>query len=113
MALDEEIKAMEEVKARMEYVKDGQYVFARQPNTIVDFLTHAVEATKLLYDEFKVKTGKTLPFAELMISMAESRLGMTRKVKYGDLVLTKDHNLLIDTMKPLELALREIEENLP
>jgi len=37
---------------------------------------------------------------------------LTRKVKFGDLVLTRDHNLIIDIMKPLELALREMEENL-
>jgi hypothetical protein len=35
-----------------------------------------------------------------------------RKVKYGDLVLTKDHNLIIDTLKPLELAIKEIYDNL-
>jgi len=47
----------------------------------------------------------------LWIAIAESRAGMMRKVRFGDLVATKDHNLVIDTLKPVEVALQAIEAN--
>jgi len=98
--------------AEMKPIKAGEYVYATHVNIFVDYLTDALTASKDLYEKFKAKTGKTLPNAEYWLSMADVRLGLMRKVKFGDWVFPRDHNLLIDTMKPLELALREIEENL-
>jgi len=112
MSVDELIAKLQDLTNQMTYVKDGEYVFSTHVNVFVDYLTTAIDLTKQLYEQFKTKTGKTLPDVENWISMAEIRYGFTRKVKFGDLTLTKDHNLLIDIMKPLELALREMEENL-
>jgi len=112
MSLNELIANLESLIAQMKYVKDGDYVFSTHVNVFVDYLETAIDLTKQLYEQFKAKTGKTLPNVEYWISMAETRFGFTRKVKFGDFVLTADHNLLIDIMKPLELALREMEENL-
>jgi len=106
------ISTLEGLIGQMAYVKDGEYVFSTHVNVFVDYLTTAVDLTKELYEGFKKTTNRTLPDVENWLSMAETRLGFTRKVKFGDIVLTRDHNLIIDSLKPLELALREIEENL-
>ncbi|PUA31028.1 MAG: hypothetical protein B9J98_08190, partial [Candidatus Terraquivivens tikiterensis] len=106
MGLDELIQNLESLIGQMEYVKDGEYVFSRHTNLFVDFLKDAIEVCKELYQKFKDKTGKTLPKAEEWLSMAETRYGFTRKVAFGDTVLPSDHNLIIDTLKPLEMVLR-------
>jgi len=112
MSLEELIATLEDLIGQMEYVKDGDFVFARQPNLFVDWLKDAITVCKDLYEQFKVKTGKTLPDVEEWLDMADTRFELTRKVKFGDLVLTRDHNLIIDIMKPLELALKRMEESL-
>jgi len=112
MSLEEKIATLEGLIGQMTYVKKGDYVFSTHVNLLVDYLETAIDLTKQLYEQFKVKTGKTLPDVENWISMAETRYGLTRKVKFGDVVQTRDHNLIIDSLKPLELALREMEENL-
>ena len=112
MGVDEDISEMEALLAQTEYVESGQYVYARHPALFVDFLKYLIDAVKLLYDEFKNKTGRTLPDVESYIDMAENRYSFARKPKTFDLVLTKDHNVIIDTFKPLELALRRMEEEL-
>jgi len=112
LSLEEKLASLESLIGQMEYVVDGQYVYAKHPNTFVDWLTDAVDACKMLYEMFKAKTGRSLSDVEFWLDMAESRLGFTRKVKFGDLVVTKDHNLIIDIMKPLELVLTTIEKNL-
>jgi len=112
MSLEELIATLEDLIGQMEYVKDGDFVFARHPNLFVDWLKDAITVCKDLYERFKVKTGKTLPDVEEWLDMADTRFEFTRKVKFGDLVLTGDHNWVIDIMKPLELALRMMEESL-
>ncbi len=112
MSLDDLISEMEGLEARMELVKDGDFVMSSHPNLLVDWIGCALEACKMLYQMFKDKTGRTLPDVEGWLSMAETRYGFARKVKFGDVVLPRDHNIIIDVMKPLELALQKIEENL-
>lgn len=112
MSLDTYISEMESLTAEMVKVAEGDLVLAQHVNRLIDFVTYAVDATKILYDKFKEKTGKTLPDVEYWIAMAEARLKFTEKRKFGDLVLTKDHNLIVDIMKPLELALKKMEEEL-
>jgi len=112
MSLDALISTLESLIGQMEYVKSGDYVLAKHTNLFVDWLSNAIQTCKTLYELFKAKTGRTLPDVEGWLSMAENRYSFTRKVKYGDVVLSKDHNLIIDSLKPLELALQKIEENL-
>jgi len=112
VSLDELIANLESLIGQMEYVEKEDLVFSTHVNVFVDWLKDAITVCKELYERFKAKTGKVLPKVEEWLNMAETRHGLMRTVKFGDIVLTKDHNLLIDTMKPLELALREMEENL-
>ena len=112
MSVDDLIASLEETVAKMKYVADGEMVLAEHTNLFVDYSTTAVSLLKQLYELFKAKTGKTLPNTELWMSMASSRADLMRKVKYGDLVLTRDHNIILDTLKPIELALIELEWNL-
>lgn len=106
------IASLEDIVGKMKYVADGEYVLAEHTNLFVDYAATALQLLKQLYELFKAKTGRTLPNTELWISMADSRVGYMRKVKFGDLVMTRDHNLVIDSLKPIELALKEIEANL-
>jgi len=106
------ISTLEGLIGQMVYVKDGEYVFSTHVNVFVDYLTTAIDLTKELYEGFKKTTNKTLPDVENWLSMAETRFGFTRKVKFGDVVMSKDHNLIIDSLKPLELILKRMEANL-
>jgi len=111
MSIEEKIAALENIINRMQYVVDGDYVLSEHVNLFVDYLATAVDLTKQLYEEYKAKVGADLEI-ETWIAMAEIRYGFTRRVRFGDVVLTKDHNLIIDAFKPIELALRRMEENL-
>jgi len=112
MSLEELISELESLISNMVYVKDGEYVYATHTNTFIDFCTKALEVVKQLYDLFKAKTGLELSDVELWIAMVEGRVDFMEKRKFGDLVVTKDHNLVIDSLKPLELALQKMEEHL-
>jgi hypothetical protein len=112
MSFNELISKLESMIAELKYVKAGEYVYATHVNVFVDWLTDALTVCRDLYEKFKAKTGKTLPNTEYWLNLAEVRIGLMRKVKFGDFVFPRDHNLIIDTFKPLELALREMEENL-
>jgi len=111
MSLEEKIAILQNLIDQMTYVKDGEYVFSTHVNVFVDYLTTAVDLTKQLYEKFKARVGAD-PEIETWIAMAETRYGFTRKVKFGDVIKTADHNLLIDSFKPLELALKKMEKNL-
>ena len=112
MSLDDLIADMEDLISKMRYVTDGQYVISEDHNLFYDYVSDIVSAVEQLYEKFKAKTGKTLPDVEYWIEMAKSRHDLDRKVKYGDIVLSRDHNLIIDTLKPLELTMQRIEEEL-
>ena len=113
MSLDDLISAMEKLVSTMDSyrpeVVTGKYVYARHTNVLIDFCKNALEACKKLYEDFKAKTGRALPDVEYWLQMAETRVGFMEKRKFGDLVVTKDHNLVIDSMKPMELVLQRLE----
>jgi hypothetical protein len=44
--------------------------------------------------------------------MAEERAAYLRKVKFGDIIRVQDHNVIIDTWKPMELAIQIMQANL-
>jgi hypothetical protein len=112
MSVSDLIASLEDIVGKMKYVADGEYVLAEHTNLFVDYTITALQLLKQLYELFKAKTGRTLPNTELWISMADSRVGYMRKVAYGDVVMTRDHNLVVDALKCIEVALREIEANL-
>jgi hypothetical protein len=112
MSVNDLIATLEDLIGKMKYVADGQMVLAEHTNLFVDYTANAVSLLKLLYELFKAKTGRTLPNTEMWISLADSRASLMRKVKFGDVVSTRDHNLIIDTLKCIEVSLEEIEANL-
>jgi hypothetical protein len=112
VSIEDKIATLEDLVSKMVYVKYGNYVLAVHTNTFVDYCVTAVDLLSEIYEAFKAKTGKTLLDVEYWIEMAKGRVGFMRKVKFGDLVETKDHNLVVDTLKPIEVALRMIEANL-
>lgn len=112
MSLDELISKLESTITELKYVQPLEAVYAKHTNVFVDWLADALTVCKDLYEKFKAKTGKTLPNTEYWLNLAEVRIGLMRKVKFGDWVYPRDHNLIIDTMKPLEMALKEMEANL-
>jgi hypothetical protein len=105
------ISDLEGYVGQMRYVSDGDYVLSQDTNLPVDYTCKSLDLLKHLYELFKAKTGRTLSNVEYWIAMAETRAGMMRRVAFGDFVLTKDHNLVIDTLKVIEVAVREINKN--
>jgi len=110
--VDQLISEMEDLISKMVKVVKGDYVLTEHVNLLADFVVDAVDATKTLYDKFRDETGKTLPDVEYWIAMADGRTKFIEKRKFGDLVQTKDHNIIVDILKPLELALKKMEEEL-
>jgi len=90
------------------FSQDYQNLFV---NYVCGEWTNALSLTKEIYDLFKQKTGKTIPYVEELISMAEENSKNLVKRKLGDIIEIKDHNLIIDTLKYLEVALTIIEAN--
>ena len=112
MSLEDSIRGMEELVARMRYVSEGMEVRSEDHNLLYQFVGYAISAVRELYSEFKRKTGRSLPKVELWLRMAEERHLIDRLVFSMDRVIPPDHNLIIDCLKPLELCLIEMERNL-
>jgi len=112
MSLNDLIAELEGIIGRMVNVADGDFVLADHTNTFIDYTKKAVEILQEIYEQFKQKTGKRLPNVETWISVAVQRVNMMEYRKFGDIVSTADHNLVIDTLKCVEVSLIEIENNL-
>jgi len=112
LSIEDKIAYLESLVPQMEFVRKGDYVLAKHPNVFVDFTNVALDLLRELYDLFKKKRGVSLPEVEYYIGMAESRAGFLRKVKFGDIIRVQDHNLIIDTWKPMEMAIRILQANL-
>ena len=112
MGVEEKIAYLQSLIPQMDYVKKGDYVLAKHPNVFVDFTNTALDVLIELYGLFQRKTGRSLPDVEYYIGMAESRANLMRKVKFGDIVRVQDHNLIVDTWKPMEIAIQIIQANL-
>lgn len=112
MSLDEMIAYLEGLIPQMDVVKKGDFVLAKHPNVFVDFVNGSISVVRDLYELFKEKTGESLPEVEYYIGMAEGRASLLRKVRHGDIVRVQDHNLVIDCLKPLEVAVQIMLANL-
>jgi hypothetical protein len=103
---------MEEIVSSMRYVKPKDEVRAEDTNLFVNFTKKAAELIKKVYELYKLKTGERLLLVEEYISIAETRARFLKEVKTLDIIHPDDHNLIIDTLKPIELALMEMEKRL-
>jgi predicted metal-dependent HD superfamily phosphohydrolase len=112
MSIDERISRLEEIVSRMRRVKSGDPVMAEDHNIFVDFCIEAIGAVREMYTMFKLKTRKVYFYVEELIEVAEFRAGFLKKVKSMDTVRPEHHNTVIDVMKPLEEALRALDEAL-
>jgi len=104
---DTYIQEMEKIVSGMAYVKVGDWVLAVHINQFADFLDQAMQAVRTLYSNL----GKKIEEIEGLLEMAEGRYKLIERRKWGDLAQTKDHNLIVDTLKPLQVILQLIEAN--
>ena len=59
--ISQDISKLEEIVGTMEYVKNGEYVYAKHVNVFVDYMTYAIDVVELLYDKWKSAKGTSLP----------------------------------------------------
>jgi Na+/phosphate symporter len=110
--IEEELAKLKDLIDRMRYVSEGEYVLAYHTNTFREYVSVALEALKKIYEYYKAKFGERLEILEENIDMAENRLKFLSEVKYGDVVATRDHNIIIDCLKSIEISLIEIDKSL-
>lgn len=110
--LDELIAEMEDLLSRMRTVKDGDWVQKEDINYINQFVKNAVQALIKLYELYKEKTGQTIPEVEDLINTAVIRQVWLLDYKSGDIITPSCHNNIIDTMKPVDVALKIIQSRL-
>jgi hypothetical protein len=112
MSLEERIARLEEIVSKMRRVRSGDPVMPDDHNIFVDFCLEAIATVREIYTRFKLKTGKRYPYVEDLIEVAEFRAGFLERVRPGDIVRPQHHNTVVDVMKPLEEALRALDEAL-
>jgi hypothetical protein len=110
--IEEELAKLKDLIDKMKHVSEGEYVLADHTNTFREYVSVSLEALKKLYEYYKAKFGEELKIVEDNIEMAESRLKFLPEVKYGDVVATRDHNIIIDCLKSIEVSLIEIDKSL-
>jgi hypothetical protein len=110
--IEEELAKLKDLIDRMRYVSEGEYVLAEHTNTFREYVSTGIEAFKKIYEYYKAKFGERLKIVEDNIEMAENRLKFLPEVKYGDVVATRDHNIIIDCLKSIEVSLIEIDKSL-
>jgi hypothetical protein len=110
--IEEELAKLKDLIDRMRYVSEGEYVLAEHTNTFREYVSTGIEALKKIYEYYKAKFGERLKIVEDNIEMAENRLKFLPEVKYGDVVATRDHNIIIDCLKSIEASLVEIDKSL-
>jgi len=110
--IEEELVRLKDLIDKMKYVSEEEYVLAYHTNTFREYVSVALEALKKIYEYYKAKFGERLEILEENIDMAENRLKFLSEVKYGDVVATRDHNIIIDCLKSIEISLIEIDKSL-
>jgi signal-transduction protein with cAMP-binding, CBS, and nucleotidyltransferase domain len=110
--IDTQLTKLRDLLDRMRYVSEGEMVLAAHTNLFREYVLTALDALKELYAFYKGKFGTTLPLVEAMIELVENRIGFLPVVKYGDVVATRDHNIIIECLKAIEIALIEIDKSI-
>jgi signal-transduction protein with cAMP-binding, CBS, and nucleotidyltransferase domain len=110
--IDTQLTKLRDLLDRMRYVSEGEMVLAAHTNLFREYVLTALDALKELYAFYKGKFGATLPLVEAMIELVENRIGFLPVVKYGDVVATRDHNIIIECLKAIEIALIEIDKSI-
>jgi hypothetical protein len=110
--IDAQLTKLRDLLDRMRYVSEGEMVLAAHTNLFREYVLTALDALKELYAFYKSKFGTTLPLVEDMIGLVENRIGFLPVVKFGDVVATRDHNIIIECLKAIEIALIEIDKSL-
>jgi len=110
--IEEELAKLKDLIGKMRHVSEGEYVLADHTNTFREYVSVGLEALKKIYEYYKAKFGERLKIVEDNIEMAENRLKFLPEVKYGDVVATRDHNIIIDCLKSIEVSLIEIDKSL-
>jgi hypothetical protein len=110
--IEDKLDKLRDLLGKMRYVSEGEYVLADHTNTFREYASVALDALKELYEYYKAKFGEKLQVVEDNIQMAENRLKFLESVKYGDVVATRDHNIIIDCLKSIEASLIEIDRSL-
>jgi glycerophosphoryl diester phosphodiesterase len=110
--IDTQLQKLRDLIDRMRYVSEGEMVLAAHTNLFREYVLTALDALKELYAFYKGKFGTPLPLVEDMIGLVENRIGFLPEVKYGDVVATRDHNIIIECLKAIEVALIEIDRSL-
>jgi glycerophosphoryl diester phosphodiesterase len=110
--IDAQLTKLRDLIDRMRYVSEGEMVLAVHTNLFREYVLTALDALKELYAFYRSKFGTTLPLVEDMIELVENRIGYLPEVKYGDVVATRDHNIIIECLKAIEVALIEIDRSL-
>jgi len=103
--IETQMATMKTLIDKMTYVSHGDMVLADHTNTFYDYAVTALSALKELYDAYKARYGKSIDVVDECIKVADQRIKYMGRVKYGDVVATRDHNIIIDVLKHIEVAL--------
>jgi N-glycosylase/DNA lyase len=112
MSVDDLLSTLADIVSKMRTVKFDDYVESTDTNLFMEYCETALQLLQSLYQQYKDKTGKTIQKVEEMINLATNRITYARKVRYGDIPLPSDHNVVVDTLKAIEIGLIELEKNL-
>jgi hypothetical protein len=112
VSVDDLIAELEDIVGRMRTVKTDDDVLSSDTNLFFDYCKAALQLLKELYEAYKERTGKAIPKVEEMIDMASNRLMFVMSVMYGFIVSASDHNTVVDSLKPIDVALTELEKAL-
>jgi hypothetical protein len=111
MSVDDLLSTLSDIVSKMRTVKFDDYVESTDTNLFMEYCETALQLLQALYQQYKDKYG-AIPKVEEMINLATNRIAYARKVRYGDIPLASDHNVIVDTLKCIDIALIEIEKNL-
>lgn len=111
MSVDDLLSTLSDIVSKMRTVKFDDYVESTDTNLFMEYCETALQLLQALYQQYKDKYG-AIPKVEEMINLATNRITYARKVRYGDIPLPSDHNVVVDTLKAIDVALLGLEKAL-